>query len=374
MTKYSVLFLTYWYPNKNSKSLGIFSKRHAQAISINHNIVVLSLVISKGGSMYKKKSEIFRDENNIDTHQIFLESYFYKLLYVLLPFHYIILHSYILKNLSNHNFNIVHSNVIFPCGIVGNAISNKLRVKHVITEHWTKIDKFFKVSLYRFSGKKALDQAEQLTFVSKQLAATVKKYTNNANVNIIPNVIDSKEFYFNRAIVKNKTFTFIAAAHWAQFKNPFYFLDALKLIADEKLISNFKVVMAGNGEQIDRVKSNNYPFSIELKGNLNPFELKSELNKSHIFLHGSDFETFSVIIAEALMCGLPSVVSPYGIALEAINASNGFVTNNTVEDWKDKILKCYHSRYNNQEIASQLKHKYDLETVGRLFSDVYNNI
>lgn len=371
MNANSVLFLTYWYPNKSNKSFGIFLKRHAHAIAINNKVVVLSLTFLKSNSLYKKTVNIETDEANIETHRIYFESVFSKLLYVLLPLHYIILKKYIRTHLQKHNFNILHSNILFPCSVVGHWLSRKLHLKHIITEEWTKVDKFFRVSLYKGAGKKTLNKADAIVCVSQQLEDTVKKHTHNNKFHIIPNVIDAKEFYYDANIQKNEVFTFIAAAHWGQHKNPFYFLDALKQLLEENKIKNFKVVLAGSGVYLEKVKQNNYPFPIEYPGNLNSRELCTALNKSHIFLHGSEFETFSVIIAEALMCGLPSVVSPVGIALEAINTSNGFVTNNTVPDWKEKILACYNTSYNNAHIAEQLKNKYDLKTVGKMFDEMY---
>jgi glycosyltransferase involved in cell wall biosynthesis len=372
MDRKSVLFLTYWYPHKSNKSLGIFVKRHAQAIAMENKIVVLCFIISKGSFFFKKATIVFFDENKIETHQINIDSIFNKLFYLLLPIHYLIIRLYVKKNFKNKTFDIVHSNVIFPCGIIGYWLSKKMRLNHVVTEHWTKIDKFFKVSAFRFVAKKALNSAHKLTFVSRQLLKTVQHYTSNQRTTIIPNVIDAKEFYFDTQITKNETLTFIAAAHWAQFKNPFYFLDALQTIHYQNLLPKFKIVLAGNGEQLQRVKANNYSFDIEFVGDLSPLALKNELNKSHIFLHGTDFETFSVIIAEALMCGLPCVVSPYGIALEAIHPDNGFVTNNTIKDWTDKIIQCYHSNYDNKLISETLKNKYAIEAVAKLFSYAYN--
>jgi glycosyltransferase involved in cell wall biosynthesis len=250
-------------------------------------------------------------------------------------------------------------------------LSKKFRTRFIITEHWTKIDKFFSSSLYSFLGKRAFNAAHAITCVSAQLANTVQKHTSNKNIRIVPNVIDAHEFYYNAAITKNAQFTFVAVAHWAQHKNPFYFLDALQILVSDGKLSDFKVVMIGDGEQIQRIKDKGYNFTIEFKGSLTSPEVCTELNKSQVFLHGSDFETFSVIIAEALMCGLPSVVSPVGIGPEVINASNGFVTNNTVKDWSEKIISIYNTSYNYQAISDQLKGKYDAETVGNLFLQSY---
>jgi len=370
----NILLLTYWYPSNSNKSSGIFIKRHAAAIHLINNVVVVSLHITDGRSIFKKTSEITKDENNVETHQVCIASRYRKLVYLLLPVHYFILRKYLRRQLCEHKFSTVHSNVIFPCAIVGHYLSKKMRCRHIITEHWTKIDKFFSISLYRFAGKIAFDRANAITCVSESLAATVKKYTDNKNVTIIPNVIDPNEFYFNPAIQKNRKLTFIAAAHWAQFKNPFYFLDALELIYHEKQIPEFKVALAGTGEQLSVIRQKNYHFEISYLGAMDVKGLNTEFNRSHVFLHGSDFETFSVVIAEALMCGLPCVVSPVGIGPEVIHSGNGFVTNNTVSDWKQKILLCCASNYDHAAISEQLKHKFDLATVGRQFKDLYSSL
>ncbi|WP_317897232.1 glycosyltransferase family 4 protein [Aurantibacillus circumpalustris] len=375
MSSNSVLFLTYWYPNKNNKSFGIFVKRHAHAANLYINTVVLSLNIAKGSSFFEKNIIVFKDEKGVETHQIDLNSKYYKLLYVLLPLHYFILKRYLKLTLNKqHTFDTIHSNVIFPCGIVGQKLATKFGLKHVITEHWTKIDKFFRVSLYSYSGKKVLNKANALTCVSQQLKDTLKTHTINHKISIIPNVIESSEFYYDPTINKNDVFTFIAVANWGQHKNPFYFLDALQELLITEKITNFKVVLIGDGEQTEKIRKKKYDFQIEFKGIIASKEVKTELSKSHIFLHGSDFETFSIVMAEALMCGLPSVLSPVGIAKDVINKDNGFVTNNTVSDWKEKIYLCYTTKYDNQLISEQLKNKFDLKAVGTQFKKLYEDL
>ena len=371
----SIMFLTYWYPNKNNKSFGIFVKRHAHALMLKRSVILLSLHVAKGHTLFKKRVEVFTDEAGLATHQIYLESRFNKLLYVLLPLHFLILKRYLKNNLNPETkISAIHSNIIFPCSIVAYWLCKKFDLKLVITEHWTKVDKFFGRSLYGFLGKLAYNKAQAITCVSQQLADTVKKHTSNPAVYLVPNVIDTNEFYYDPLVTKAPILTFVAVAHWAQHKNPFYFLDALDELRTEKRLPDFRVVIIGNGEQLQKIKGKGYHFEIDFKYTLTANEICRELNAAHIFLHGSDFETFSVIIAEALMCGLPSVVSPVGIAPEVINATNGFVTNNTVTDWKEKIFACSRITYNNRQIAGQLKNKYDLATVGDLFSHVYEKV
>lgn len=371
----TVLFLTYWYPHKDNSMAGIFVKKHAQAISLQRNIVVLAINITRDQRLYSKKIAVFRDEKNVETHQIHIGSRFHKLLFLILPFHYFILKRHIKQELlKDKKIGILHANILFPSSVIGYWLSKNFGWKFVITEHWSKISKFFRVSLYARSGKAAYNKAGAITCVSRFLARIVKEHTTNPNVGVVPNIIDSGDFYYDPQAKKNKKLTFIAVAHWGREKNPFYFLDALSQLSEEKKLPDFKVSIVGEGEKIPLMKSRNYGFEIDFKSQLNAARICQELNASHIFLHGSDFETFSVIIAEALMCGLPAVVSPIGIAPEVINPTNGFIAQNTVADWKEKIMLCYNTEYNHMAISEQLKGKYDMKAVGELFEGIYKSL
>ena len=369
----SILFFSYWYPNKISPIFPVFIKKHAQSIKLQNNIVVLSLSIINGSFAYKKNVDVIMDEHGIETHQVYLESKFYKLLYICLPLHHFILKCYIKKSLLPiYKFEVIHSNILFPCGIVGSWLARSFKCKHVITEHWSRLDTFFTSNFYRRAGRKALREASAITCVSGLLQTTLKKYTRNKNLVIIPNVIDEREFYYDPPTLPHGL-TFMAAANWTPPKNIFYFLNALEQLLKEKKLPPFRLILAGNGKQMEGVQDQ-YSFPIECPGVVGPKELRTLFNRTDIFLHGSEYETFSTVIAEALMCGVPSVVSPVGIAGEVINSSNGFITNNTHEDWMNKILQCYETSYDRSAISLQLKNKYDIVSVGNTFTTLYKKI
>lgn len=374
-TTKNILFLTHWYPNQNSPSFALFIKKHAQAISRKHRVVVLALSISKSNQFYRKESECYTDEAGLIIHHIYIRSRFNKLLYLFLPLHYWVLNRYIRRNiLPDFAFDILHSNILFPCAIVGNWLSKSFKAHHVISEHWSKLEKFFKVSLYRWAGRSALNGAMAITCVSETLRNTIQCYTRNTSIFIVPNVVDATEFYPDPGVARDEAITFIAVAHWGPPKNPFIFLNALRDLCYEGKLRHTKVLLVGTGRQLSEIKSMEYPFDIEYKGNLTPAQLNIEFNKSHIFLHASDFETFSVVIAEALLAGTPSVVSPVGIAHEVINSSNGYIASNTLEEWKAKIYRAYVTVYDRQTISKQLAGKYSSERIANLFDEVYRII
>lgn len=370
MNRHRVLFLTYWYPTLENSSKGIFVKRHAEAAAEIADVELLHVDICKVKKLIHIQFQHQVQENGIKTYILKIGSYFPKLLYILLPLHYLIIKKHIERHLDISNFSHLHSNVIFPCGIIGNRLAKKYQKPHIITEHWTKIDKFFRVSLWRFHGKKSYNNAASVTAVSEMLAETIRRYTTT-EIEIIPNVIDNKEFRILDNIEKQSIYTFIGVANWSQYKRPFYFLDALEKLKRNKEIGQFKVLLAGTGDQLLEIKSRNYTYEIEFLGVVSGHNLVHYFNSCHCFVHGSDFETFSVVIAEALQCGLPVVVSPVGIANDVVKESNGYIAS-TKQEWENALKQVFFRTFNPIEIQHSIEKLYDKKAISESFYYIYN--
>lgn len=370
-----VLFFSYWYPGKGNQNYALFVKRHAHCAAALASVQVLAVNISRQKVLFKFYSEKTTDEKGLTTHTLYFQSVFYKLLYVLLPLHYLFIKPYVKKHIRpNFSFNGIHCNILFPCAIVGHWLASHFSVPYVITEHWSKIDKFFRVSLYKHAGKKALNKARAISCVSQHLANTVKRYTHNTQVHIVPNVVDTDTFYYKPDLTRYAKLTFLAVAHWSPPKNPFYFTEALQQLSNKQVLPPFQLHLVGTGPLADEIKRRNYTFEIVFKGNLSPADLSKEMNSCHLFLHGSDFETFSVVIAEALASGLPCVVSPVGIAREVITEDTGCIAGNDPKDWEKKISKCVGNSYSNLKISTSVKEMFSQNTVARAFKELYETL
>ena len=369
MERHRVLFLTYWYPTLKNPSKGIFVKRHAEAISEVSDLILLHIDICKVTKLIQIGSNYHIDEYGFKTYVLSIGSRFPKLLYVALPLHYWIIKRFFVHHLKHEKFTHVHSNVIYPCGIIGYKLSTWLKTPHIITEHWTKIDKFFRISLYKYLGKKAYNTASCITAVSPMLSETIKRYTNTT-IEIVPNVIDSQEFRIIPNLNKSETFTFIGVANWSQHKRPFYFLDALEKLKRENQIGPFRVILAGTGDQLKKIQSRNYSFPIDYIGVITGEELVNYFNTSHCFVHGSDYETFSVVIAEALQCGLPVVASPVGIANTVINESNGLISKSERE-WEINLKKVYFLKFDPFIVQSSVHKLFDKSSISEIFKYIY---
>ena len=117
---------------------------------------------------------------------------------------------------------------------------------------------------------------------------------------------------------------------WKLPKQPMMIIKAFKKFVDSH--PNAKLIIGGYGplwqEMIDTVHSYNLDHYVDFIGKLDSDQIASEMNKASAFIHISDYETFSVVCAEALCCGTPVIASAVGGIPEFIeDGKNGILIN-----------------------------------------------
>ncbi|MBA3648348.1 MAG: glycosyltransferase [Chitinophagales bacterium] len=371
-----VLFLTAWYPSTQNSSAGLFVKEHVKAIKFSGvDITVLFINVSESHRLYEHYTETFIDENGVLTIQINILSRYWKKVYAITPFLFRLAKKEI-KKLEKEKiiFNFLHSNVISPCGIIGYWLSKELEIPHIITEHWTKVDRFFTKNIFLASGLRAYNTAKAVTVVSGYLKRNLIKYiSDGSKVHTIPNVIDESIYYYKPKPNDHLKVTFSAIANWAGNKIPSLFIDALEKvqqITERQIVLN----IAGTGNKLtEALNKRNLAISVNRLGILSKDEVGDLLRASDFFVHATLFETFSVVVAEALSTGTPVIASnvePIPDLLQ--NKQLGYLCENNLEDWINKINKAITTNYNHEYIAGFHKNRFSLKKVGAQFKQLYD--
>jgi glycosyltransferase involved in cell wall biosynthesis len=368
-----VLFISSWYPNSTDPLKGIYVKKHAQAIkAAGAEIEVLAVTVSPG-PFFKVKIDTFMDENGIKTHKIEFNSWFYKFIHLDIFIQYGFLKQLYYKRIKK-NFapDIIHSNVLYPAAIMGYKLAKKEKLPHIITEHWSKVDKFFNKSLYAGSGKKAYNSAKYVTAVSDFLRKSLgKHFEDPAKIKVVPNVVDTEIFSFKPKATNSKL-TFCCVAHWGGVKRPDLIFNALEKFSKQ---SSKPVVLnvIGEGPLLEELKKSKWNFEIHYLGNRQRKELAEQLQSADYFLHASDMETFSIVIAEALATGTPVLASNAGAIPELIKKENGLLCYNDVENWTKGISDITNAKFDHQKISDNAQN-FNLKKVGDRFLELYRQI
>jgi len=379
-----VLFISSWYPTENNPNFGIFVKEHASAIQSTENeIKVLAILTEQSHLFFNIIENVYVDECGIETIEIRILTRFKNLVYHLVPLQNRIAYYYYKKLIQNtFSPDIVHSNVVFPAGMIGDFISKKLRKPHILTEHWSKIGGILKKPYLSLLAKKSYKNTAKILPVSEFLKNNMMSLLpslKSEKFQIIANVINSNTFSYKQKNNPENEIHFCAIATWATKKEPDkkpeLFIEALAKVQkdiEKKII----LTMVGGGDRLNELLQlcKKYDLNTEFTGYQAKANIATILQNSDYYIHASTIETFGVVIVEALMTGTPVICSNVGALPELINESNGILCENTIDEWVVGIKKALISKFNSKQISDDTGSRFSLESIGNQINDVYNRL
>jgi glycosyltransferase involved in cell wall biosynthesis len=200
------------------------------------------------------------------------------------------------------------------------------------------------------------------------------QYAAEDKIKVIPNVVETEVFkYAARESGKSEKIAFTCVAIWKKPKRPDLFFTALQQVSP-KLSKPVVLNVVGEGPMMDELLARKWNFIINPVGNVDQKKLAEILKTTDYFLHASDHETFSLVIAEALSSGVPVLASGIGAIPELINENNGLTCENTVEAWseaiQDLVARQDYDPYKIRELAL----RFDKVAIGKAFMDLYQDV
>jgi glycosyltransferase involved in cell wall biosynthesis len=372
-----VLILSFWNPTEQNPQQGIFIQEQAAAVcNLRENVIFLQVNVLPSRKIILKKT--IEESAYYKNRRIAINLYsrLWKFWYVNPWSLSRIIYRFIKKKDSDIDPSIIHANVIFPCGVVGYLLARRLGTKLLISEHWSKTGKLLKHPFYKRIAMKAYLNSYAIICVSEFLSERIFKATGHKNLEIIPNIIDTGIYrYLPKPSSDDGTIRMLCIANWRLPKRLDLIFEAVCSYSAESQM-NIELTVVGKGAQTEVYKNRKTPVNLEVKwpGYLGKTDLAALLQNTHIFLHASDIETFSIVTAEALSSGTPVLASNTGALPELINEQNGLLVENTHEGWLNGIREIISKKFDYQAIAFQNQNKYSQEQIGRRIISIYNRM
>jgi len=211
----------------------------------------------------------------------------------------------------------------------------------------------------------------------------------NADVNIINDGIDFDSFQNSITVSRNELLNKFTGVTSNEVSNVFFsmgrlhkikgfdvLIDAFNLFLEKD--KNAKLIIAGGddgiGEKLkDQILKLNLGSSVFLIGAVNFEDKKLLLNNCDYFTLASEFESFGIVIAEALSCGKPVVVSnktPW----KDIQINNcGILADNKKISFNDAFSKVINDKYDSSLIKNYVKTNYDWVVIVNKFINLIKN-
>ena len=370
--KSHILFLCSWFPSKEFPTNGDFIKRHAKAISLKHQVSVIHLVSSK--KIEKTTIEKVNDEN--------LTSYVGYIKHsrnpILKTIRFYNTYIQILKMIGS--YDLIHLNVLYPFGIF--ALHQKIANKktYIISEHWTGYlnSRKKRISFFqKFISKLIVKNAAYVCPVSNELKNGMQHLGLKGNYVPVGNVIDTNTFFPSNK--KSETFTIV---HVSGLNNAQKNIEGMLKVAKhlENKIPGFCWKFIGGPKKNYRELIAQLQFTtakIEFLNHISQKEIASHLQEATVCVSFSNYETFGIVMTEAIACGTFVISTNTGI-LNELEPQNFF----SIIPVKDEnaliteIEKQYHNptKLNTDDLFLFVKNKFSQEVISEKFSNLYDTI
>jgi len=368
MKNINVLHIVPWFPNPENKIEAIFIAEHIKALNKHCNNHVLHI------NFGNKKEQIKDIFQNITIDRITLKPILNKwLLKERLATKTIKV--YLIKH--HREFDIVNFYITYPNALSIKKMSEKFtNLKFCMMEQWSAYHTQFNLPKGN-KGRKRIENIFNndvpLFTVSNALGEDIKLFIGNTNkpYTVIPNCINENKFNYKEKANSNE-FTFTSINNWSSMKNPFVLINALAIII--KKHSNFKLVLAGDGQLIPQMKSLvnelNLSNSVQFLGRIQKNDVVNVLHHSNVYCQSSNYETFSAICLEALATGTPVLATNIGGMRDFIYKENGrLIDTLEIEDWVSNMENIYlnYNNFNKRKISTNCIDKFNSTTVGELY-------
>lgn len=249
----------------------------------------------------------------------------------------------------------------------------------VLSEHWSAYRDHFHLPPNSTAHKrlqKMLDLPATIGVVSQALARDIAGFAGRADLDIrlTPNVVEGAVFYPAHHPAQPGGKTCLMVANWAPIKRPFLVLEALVALRPTHPDMTLRIV--GDGPQLaamrDFVTRHGIADQVTFLGRLPKEQIAEEMRAADVFAHASAYETFSVVCAEALCCGVPLIASNVGGIPEFVTPHNGLLVENTPEAWQVGLAQILTAAPKDRhQISAQASARFSPQAVAAAMARLY---
>jgi glycosyltransferase involved in cell wall biosynthesis len=370
----NILILTHSFPDVNHKWRGTFIEEQARALSTRHKITIVYFKIDY---LHFNPFQRYSFKKTINSEFIFYEVTINKSIPIITQFKYLI-NTYTFLNreiFSKNKPDIIHSHLSWPAGFLSAIIKKTKGIPNVLTEH-SRIKMYFRTFIHKFCVTYALQKCTALISVSASLKTEISQYCNR-NIIVIHNLVDTVNF----EISLSRKDQVINIGFLGGLNNTNKGLDLL--LKSVSMIKRKDIILhiGGNGILLDSYKKMSKDLGIEHNcifwGEILRSNIKNFYSGLDIFVLPSRYETFGIVLIEAMASGLPVIATKCGGPEDIVTPSTGILI---MKDNPEELSNAITYIADNMESFNKVTiRNYATETFGssvfvEKITQVYHNI
>jgi glycosyltransferase involved in cell wall biosynthesis len=383
-----ILIFSYLYPNKKEPMRGIFVSERVKFLKKFYEIKVIAPVPYFPKIRFFKRWNFFAEipsKEIIDDIEVFHPRFllFPKRIFRKYIGYWMYLFS---KNLldkiySQWKFDLIHAHFTIYSGQATNHYCKKRDIPYIITEHYGKLsDDIIYKSIYREIYHKVFTEAKRLILVSKRLENDIRnKLRDLPKIELISNGVDINKFTFVEKKIDKNYPKLISIGNLVVTKGFQYLISAIKILKDRKI--NCSLTIIGEGKYRKNLEMLIAKFSLQknvfLAGYVPNEKINFYLEKSDFYVHPSLFESFGVVVIEAMSAGKPVIVTKSGgpeyIVPDEFGIKIDKENSEALAKSIDEMIKNYEN-YNPKKIRAFVEANFSYENIAKKIGEVYEEI
>lgn len=276
--------------------------------------------------------------------------------------------------------DIIHVHSILNAGFVAEKIKEKYGLAFVVTEHSTAFARNLVTPKNIKLAKRVAENADKLIGVSTEFCRLlVNTLQSSKRWQYIPNIVNNIFLDKNAIKKRNDKFQFINIALATDKKAQKNIIHAIS--SRFKGNKNIKLVIGGDGPELEPLKqlASNLGISdqVQFLGNLTREQVLTAMSQADAFVLSSRYETFGVVVIEALALGLPVIATRCGGPESIVREQDGLLV--PVDDIESlgaamQTLVENRDQYDSVEIRQACRDRFSEEVIARRLIDIYSDV
>lgn len=381
MRPLNIWIIPSWYPSEMDPNGVPFIRAQAQALAkAGHNVTVIFTQAYSLKMVWRYKKMRWHISNkNIDGVREF-HSYRPKThLHFIDEATRLRLGKRILRKLTRQNGkpDLLHLHV-FLAGELAIWYSKLYQVPLVTTEHYTGFSRGIVKPWQMRLARKLYCYSNEVITVGESLRRTLKQYCQT-DTQVIPNLVDIHRFKpssekLEPNMDKPYTFAFVGSLHGK--KNPALLLKAFQLHI--KIYPDSRLLFIGEGELSSSLQKmvEHYRLGdkVNFLGFLQPPDVAEALKSADCLVLPSRYETFGIVVIEAMAIGLPVIVTRSGGPEFFVTETTGIVVDHTPESLSAAMEKVQKTDWDSNTIRKYVDDNFSSEIIVKRLTDLYNSL
>ena len=377
----NILFVTPWYPTEAHVYAGIFVREYAQAVQLHDDVTVLHVGSTDPGMTRGWDMQEVTDPRLTGGIPAYRARYRRTSVRGVSWFRYWAGAIRAAGALSRKHgpFDLIHAHV-FSSAAIAVWLGRWYGIPVVVSEHATSFARGV-LSLSRIrQARRVFRRARAVLPVSHALQRAMEQCGIRAAFRVVPNTVNAELFHIApRGPVLDGAVRLLTVTSFLPYKGLAVLLRALSQVPWRGRSWRLDMVGGVPGPDMDRHRSLVADLGLTAQvifhGTKDKTEVAQMMRGADLFVLPSLVETFSVATAEALMSGLPVLVTRCGGPEEFVDERCGRVVEpgdaDALAGGITQMLDSLGS-YDREEIARRAEARFGYEAVGAVLMDVYS--